>query len=135
MTRQTIVVANDDPAYLSMIKDVLIEEGYPNVHCIAGSLSFDFIQQEQPDLVLLDINITNPAQGWKTLDFLRLHRATTKIPVIVCSTDGRVLREKADMLYAMRCETLEKPFDIDVLLEKVQAIIGPPPERTGEAAR
>src|SRR5689334_15097095 len=113
MTSQTIVVANDDPVYLSMIKDVLIEEGYPNVHCIAGPPAFDFIQQEGPDLVLLDINITNPAQGWKVLDFLRLHRATTKIPVIVCSTDGRMLREKADMLYGMRCETLEKPFDID----------------------
>jgi hypothetical protein len=39
----------------------------------------------------------------------------------------RLLNEKADLLNELDCQTLEKPFDIEALLEKVAAAIGPPP--------
>jgi CheY-like chemotaxis protein len=129
MTKPSIVVANDDPVYLNLIKDLLTDEGYPDVQCIHGPAAFDLIKQERPDLVLLDINIANAAQGWRTLDLLRLHPNTTNIPLILCSTDGRMLKEKADWLQQMRCEPLEKPFDLDTLLKKVVSVLGPPDGR------
>jgi two-component system sensor histidine kinase ChiS len=129
MAAPSIVVANDDPVYLELIKDLLIGEGYPQVTCIRGPAAFDIIIQAQPSLVLLDINVTHAGEGWRTLDLLRLHRATTAIPIIVCSTDGRMLQEKAAWLQKMRCETLEKPFDLDALLEKIQMVVGPPQHR------
>jgi CheY-like chemotaxis protein len=46
----------------------------------------------------LDINLINPGRGWSTLDALRLHPKTRHIPVIVCSTDMRMINEKAEML-------------------------------------
>jgi CheY-like chemotaxis protein len=130
-----IIVANDDPVYLDLIKDLLIEEGYLHIRCIEGPAAFTMILEQQPDLVLLDINFTNAGQGWKTLDMLRLNPRTTKIPVVVCSTDGRMLKEKAEWLRSMRCETQEKPFNLQALLEKIQLILSPPPEQTNEAGR
>ena len=134
MTTPSIIVADGNALYLEMLRGLLIEQGYPHVQCIQGQLTFDLVRREQPDLVLLDINMAHPGQGWRILDMLRLHPATTHIPVILCSTDPRILREKAARLEEMRCDTLEKPFNLEELLVKVRAIVGPPPREADEKA-
>ena len=61
----SIIVANDDPVYLEMIKELLIEEGYPDVACIQGPAAFSLIVEQLPNLILLDINYSDPGEGWK----------------------------------------------------------------------
>ena len=39
----------------------------------------------------------------------------------------RLIEQKADLLRELHCQTLEKPFVLEVLLEKIAAAIGPPP--------
>ncbi|HEX5506824.1 MAG TPA: response regulator, partial [Thermomicrobiales bacterium] len=78
----------------------------------------------RPDLVLLDIRMGHPEAGWQTLELLRLDPETTRIPVIVCSADTPFLRAKEGALRALRCDILEKPFDLDTLLAKVAAVLG-----------
>ena len=134
MSTPGIIVADDNSIYLELIKELLIEEGYPQVHCLRSLAVFDVVRQEQPDLVILDINSAHPSEGWHLLDLLRLHPTTTNIPVIVCSTDPYILREKAAWLAEMRCDTLEKPFDLDALLDKVRSVLGSPPKGTKETA-
>jgi CheY-like chemotaxis protein len=129
MTRPCIVVTNDDTTYLGMIKQFLIEEGYPEVHCVLGPAAYKLIQRERPDLILLDIHIGQNDAGWRLLDFIRLDPVTAGIPVIICSTDPRLPREKAYWLQAQRCYFLEKPFQINDLLRMMSELIGPPPER------
>jgi DNA-binding response OmpR family regulator len=126
MAEQTIVIANHDPTYLEMIKDILANEGYRSVHCIVGVGTHAEIRQLAPALVLLDISLDQPGQGWQLLDMLRLHPATARIPIIICSTDPWLLREKEGLLRTLHCETLEKPFDLEMLLAKISAAIGPP---------
>jgi hypothetical protein len=43
-----------------------------------------------------------------------------------------MLKAKADWLRGMRCETLEKPFDLATLLEKVVSILGPPAQQADQ---
>jgi CheY-like chemotaxis protein len=127
MNHPSIFVANDDPAFVELIKELLTDAGYPNVVWHVGASAFHRIRDEQPLLVLLDINLINPGRGWTTLDALRLHPKTRHIPVILCATDMRLLEEKAQLLRELNCQTLEKPFDIEMLLEKVTDAVGPPP--------
>lgn len=134
MSTPSIVVADDNSIYLELIKELLIEEGYTQVQCMRGLEVFDVVRQEQPNLVILDINSAHPGEGWHLLDLLRLHPSTTHIPVIVCSTDPYILREKAAWLAEMRCDTLEKPFDLDALLAKIGAVLGPPPQAIKKTA-
>jgi DNA-binding response OmpR family regulator len=126
MANQTIVIANDDPAYLEMIKELLTTEGYRSVHCIVGMGTLDAVRQLAPALILLDINLAQPGSGWHLLDMLRLHPATARIPIIICSTDPWLIREKHAMLRTLHCDTLEKPFDLEMLLVKISTAIGPP---------
>jgi hypothetical protein len=39
----------------------------------------------------------------------------------------RLLDTKAELLRDLNCQVLEKPFEIETLLDKVVAAIGPPP--------
>jgi DNA-binding response OmpR family regulator len=48
------------------------------------------------------------------------------IPIIVCSTATQLIRENESRLYEKNCDILMKPFHLDELLMKVQAILGPP---------
>jgi CheY-like chemotaxis protein len=127
LAHPSIFVANDDPDYVELIKELLTDAGYPNVAWHIGPSAFHRIRDEQPSLVLLDINLTNPGRGWSTLDAVLLHPKTRHIPVILCSTDMRLIEQKAEMLRQLNCQSLEKPFDIETLLDKVAAAIGPPP--------
>ena len=72
MAFPSIVVTSDNFDYLDLIKERLIDAGYPQVRCgLQQSAVFDLVLREQPDLVLLDISIGHPGGGWRTLDLLR----------------------------------------------------------------
>jgi CheY-like chemotaxis protein len=119
-------VPNQNPSYLEMIQDLLELEGYSQVHCVLDSAIIATAEREQPGVILIDFHIGQTDQGWHTLDYLRLNPATTKIPIIICSTDPRLPTAKAEMLERLRCFYLEKPFDIETLLALLKTIIGPP---------
>lgn len=127
MTPQSIFVSNDDEAYLQLIQELLIDAGYPKVTWHVGGSAFHRIRDEQPTLVLLNINMVHPGRGWSSLDAMRLHPKTRHIPAVLCSTDMQLLNEKANMLREMKCQTLEKPFSIETLLKVVATVIGRPP--------
>lgn len=125
-TTPPILVADDGAQLIELIRDVLLDAGY--IHTVAhlGDHAFERICDEHPALVLLDITVMNPGNAWALLDLLRLHPQTRTIPVILLSTDLRLLNDKTELLRTLHCQVLEKPFDIEALLDKVAAAIGPP---------
>ena len=126
MTNQSVFITDDDQTYVEMMQEILKDVGYRHVTWHVGAGAFHRILEIQPGLVLLDINLGNPTRGWSTLDALALHPKTHHIPVIICSTDMHMINEKADMLRELGCQTLEKPFDLETLLDRVALAIGPP---------
>jgi DNA-binding response OmpR family regulator len=133
-TAPAIVVTDHDAAYLDMIRELLVEQGYPRVLCVAADSAWVTVKRELPMLVLVDISIQHPQEGWALIDMMRLHARTAQIPVIICSTDPRLPGQKADMLAALDCHFLEKPFRFDGLLTLVESIIGVAPDhRPGQS--
>jgi CheY-like chemotaxis protein len=121
-----IGVVNDDTVFLQLMDELLTEEGYSTFIHFVGSTAYDRIKEEQPDLVILDIRMEHPEAGWITLDLIRLDPVTRPIPVIVASADIAQLLHKEDILRRMNCTPLPKPFDLDILMETIQRIVGPP---------
>jgi CheY-like chemotaxis protein len=126
MAGQKIFVSNHDETYIEMIRDILADAGYSDVMWHVGKGVYHRIRDEQPDLVLLDINMADPARGWMYLDMLKLGPRTRHIPIILCSTDPHLPEQKAEMLANLHVDFLEKPFDLEILLEKVAAVVGSP---------
>lgn len=128
-----IAVVNDDTVFLRLMDELLrSEEGYEVSTCFVGSNGYEFVREGQPDLVILDLVFGSGAEeGWRTLDLLTLDPATRRIPVIVCSAATQQLHQHEDWLQKFDVRVLQKPFDLDVLLEKVHAALGDP--RDGES--
>ena len=124
MAEPVIAVVNNDTEFLELMQDLLSVEGYETVICREGDKAFALVKELQPALVVLDIRMDQPETGWVVLELLRLDPETTQIPVIVCSADAPFLREKAASLQALRCDVLEKPFDLETLLDKVAMGLG-----------
>lgn len=126
MVNQTIVVTDDDSAFRSLVKDVMNDEGYVRVFCSDREEGLALIVRERPALILLDVHGGDIAYGWKTLSRIRSEPAVASTPVIICTTDSHVAQTRGDWLMSQACSVLEKPFNLDDLVQAVAAVIGLP---------
>jgi DNA-binding response OmpR family regulator len=123
MSNQTIVVVDDDPLYLAMIRDFLSDEGYARVVCVQYASAAETIFNVHPGVVLLEIHAVWPTPGLQLLDQLRRDPITAATPLIICTTKLALVEAPA---VAQRCEILDKPFQLETLLIRLQVSIGPP---------
>jgi DNA-binding response OmpR family regulator len=126
MKRPMIAVVNQDTIFLSLMEELLSEEGYHTYIEKEGDKAYSNIKKDKPDLIVLDIRINDPEAGFKVIDLIRLDPDTMHIPIIVCSTATQLIRENETRLCEKNCDILMKPFHLDELLMKVQAVLGPP---------
>ena len=116
-----IAVINDDTTFLSLMSDLLESiEGHEVLVCKEGDRAYHFVKQHQPDLIILDIRMGNQETGWTILEVLTLDPQTRPIPLIVCSAAIVELQAHEALLHKFGIDVLPKPFDLDVLLEKVR---------------
>jgi two-component system chemotaxis response regulator CheY len=88
--------------------------------------SFDQIAGLQPALLLIDLAIHEQV-GWALLERLALDALTRRIPVLVTSTDPRLLeRAEAEQVRYGGDGWVVKPFDLEELLADVERLIALP---------
>lgn len=125
MSRQHIFVVNGAPAFLDLVRALFQEEDYNVTTTNFVPRTFDHIQALSPDLLLVDLVLGEQA-GWDLLDRLQAEALTRGVPVIVLSTDLRLLdRARSLETPGGNRRFLDKPFDIDTLLALVRELIGP----------
>lgn len=127
MTR--IAIVNNDPDFLSLMDDLLDDEGYDSLVVHEAQHAYETLKSEGPDLIILDIRINEPEDGWNIAQLLTLDPETHHIPVIVCSADLPSLRAREQWLREHEIGALPKPFDLDDLLASVRTALttGVPP--------
>ena len=122
--RKHVFAINGSPAFLNIVRDLFQEEGYNVTTTNYVPTSFEQIQTAHPDALIVDIVVGQEA-GWELLEQLDADAETAGIPVLVVSTDPRLLTRARDQ--AARYGThryLEKPFDVDALLSHIREMIG-----------
>ena len=111
----TICIVDDEPSILHTLSSILEEEGYQVTVAQTGQEALNVIQQEPPDLVLLDIWLSD-TDGLEV--FERVREQFPNMMVIMMSGYGSVeTGVKAIKLGAY--DYLEKPLD----LEKVAVLV------------
>ena len=111
---KTILIADDDKAIVDSIGAILDISGYEVLKVPDGTSVLDAVKA-LPDLILLDIQM--PGHSGQTVCRQLKRQASTKdIPVIIVSASMDV-RLKAEQAGAD--DYLEKPFDMEVLQQKV----------------
>jgi DNA-binding NtrC family response regulator len=119
-----ITLVNDDDAFLDLMQDLLEqEEGYQISVCKEAGRAYEFVKETRPDLVILDIRVGHEEGGWTILECLTLDPVTRPIPVLICSAAVHALQAHEALLKQYDCEVVPKPFDLDTLLDKIEAAL------------
>lgn len=122
---QKIVVCDSDPVYLAMIETFLKDEDYRQVICVSHHAAVETIRTQQPGLVLLDMHVPIH-RSCTILNQLQDDPATAAIPVIICTTNARLVLWQVPPMLLSRCAILEKPFSLEELLACLHDRLGPP---------
>ncbi|GAC1368720.1 MAG: hypothetical protein NVS2B12_28960 [Ktedonobacteraceae bacterium] len=109
-----ILVVDDDEGIVEVVQIVLEGEGYQVQTSMDGE-NLNHLTSDMPDLILLDVLLAG-VDGRDICRSLKSNPATQHIPVIMLSAHSDASRV-ADMSGADGF--LEKPFDVDVLIDVV----------------
>ena len=112
----TILVVDDERFIVSLLTEILEEEGYHVRIASDGEAALRVIESDEPDLVVADIMM--PRLDGLTLA-ATLRSRSHPIPVILMS--AAVTPRSHGVAF------IPKPFDIDDLLVAVGRVLGPPP--------
>ncbi len=114
-----VVVADDDAALVSTLTWILKEHGYQVVAVPNGEGLIERLQEERPDLVLLDIMMPR-VDGLQLLQRIRAEPGWKDLPVLMVSSmppeDGTV-----KSLEIGASDFIAKPFRMKELLARVEA--------------
>ncbi len=124
MPSKKILLIDNDIEYQALITNALEPANYRINTALDGESGFQLAQKDRPDLVIIAIELQD-ANGYLISKRFREDEGLKNIPVILISRDAkpkdfeqhRKLKIRAD-------EYLLKPFSEEVMLSKVQNLIG-----------
>src|SRR6516162_8906343 len=85
-----ILVVEDDSSLANLEAGMLRAHGYLVAVANNGENAITILEQIQPDLVLLDLDLSGAINGWDVLQKLRTYSA---IPVLLTSSESAVNRQ------------------------------------------
>lgn len=118
---RTILLAEDDLDIRDAVQDVLEEIGCDVIPARTGRQALDFLSQDPrspPDMVILDLMMPL-VTGWQVLEAIQRDPALAAIPVVILTA---ATQDRPSGVAAL----LQKPFQIQVLLETVQRLLQKP---------
>lgn len=131
-----VLVVDDAPELLTLMELLLSAEGY----VVRTASTLDQVERElsrsRPDLVVTDVRLPG-LPPFAVLDRLDVKPATRGLPVLLCTGAVLDLETGGERLRRPQTMAVLKPFDIDVLLQCVERLLGnsaPLPEQASRPA-
>ena len=122
-----ILVVDDEENILTLFEDELTDAGYRVTTASTGQQALDCLEEETPDLVILDIRMPD-MHGLEVLT--RIRETHKDLPVILC-TAVHGLKDDYTVWDARVAAYLTKPIDLDDLVYKVQEVLEKNPSTQG----
>jgi CheY-like chemotaxis protein len=126
--KQRILVAEDDPSILKMMKLRLEYEGFEVVLTVDGEQAFNQATADGViDLILLDIKMPK-LDGFEVCKRLKADPVTAKIPIILFTASEAHWLKLADRCIELGvADWIRKPFRSEDLLAKIRKVLKNPP--------
>src|SRR5689334_11953022 len=115
MKEGRVLVVDDEPMVRETLGQVLTEEGYVVDLAVDGETALERVNAARPDAILLDLMMPG-MNGRQFLQVLRSNPIYEHVPVLIM-TAVHGLNVNLQTLGAS--EVVEKPFNVDELLNKV----------------
>jgi len=109
MAEKTILLVDDDDVFVEAVSAVL-ESQYRVRRAANGTEGLQMIEEELPDLVILDVMMDFLSEGFEVARKLRNDSATAALPIIMLTG--------VDQVYNVRMEVDESWVPCELYLEK-----------------
>ena len=117
--KKRILLVEDDPNFGTVLKDYLMMNDYEVTHAKNGMEGFEKFKKDDFDLCILDVMM--PYKDGFTLA-KEIREKNTDVPIVFLT--AKTMKEDVLKGYKVGAdEYLNKPFDSEVLLMKIKAII------------
>jgi DNA-binding response OmpR family regulator len=118
MSGETILIVDDEPTIVEVVGLYLQREGYKVLTAGDGAAALDMVEQQRPDLVVLDLMLP----GLGGLEVTRRLRAGGALPIIMLTART----EEADRVVGLELgadDYVTKPFSARELVARVKAVL------------
>ncbi|MGA2222206.1 MAG: hybrid sensor histidine kinase/response regulator [Verrucomicrobiia bacterium] len=113
-----ILIVDDTPANLQLLTEMLKKHGYRVRPVPSGKLAIQAVQNEKPDLILLDINMPE-MNGYEVCEHFKADEALKEIPVLFISALDETI-DKIKAFAAGGVDYVTKPFQFEEVEARVQ---------------
>jgi two-component system phosphate regulon response regulator PhoB len=121
MAHERILVVDDEPDLLELVRYNLAQHGYEVTCVLSGEEALTQLDAHPPDLVVLDLMLPG-ADGLEICRAMKRNTRTALIPIIILSAR----EEEADVVAGLELgadDYLTKPFSPRVLQARVKAVL------------
>ena len=119
MKQETVLIVDDEPRLVSLVRHVLEAVRYRVVAAVDGRSALERAAMEQPDLVLLDILLPGEIDGYEVC---RRLREFTSVPIIMLTAKAKE-EDKITGFDVGADDYLTKPFSSKELVARVRAVL------------
>jgi len=119
MGTKRILIVDDEPRLVHLVREVLTATGYQVLAASNGLHAIETVAMEQPDLVLLDLMLPGEADGYAAAQRIR---EFSNVPIIMLTAKVR----EADVLRGFETgadDYITKPFSSKELLARIRAVL------------
>jgi two-component system alkaline phosphatase synthesis response regulator PhoP len=123
MSKPRILVVDDDPAVVRLMRSYLEQAGYEVLVAEEGNTAWMLIRKERPDLVLLDLMLPG-RDGWEITRLMRADAGVAHIPVIMLTA----MVEDMDKIMGLELgadDYITKPYNPREVVARVRARLRP----------
>jgi two-component system KDP operon response regulator KdpE len=118
MSNKTVLIVDDDVTLNKLVSEHLVTAGYRTLTAVDGKSGLQFIDEEDPDIVILDVMMPF-MDGWEVC---RRIRENTKIPIIMLTAKDEEL-DKLRGFHLGVDDYVTKPFSFAELTARVNAVL------------
>jgi response regulator RpfG family c-di-GMP phosphodiesterase len=121
LREQTVLVVDDSPFIINIVKDGLIQAGFQVITAENGKIALEKLKTYKPDLIISDMSMPE-MDGITLCSTLQTDPSFSGIPFVVMSTsnDRAVMRR---MIQRGACSFLVKPFNIEQVVITAEKIL------------
>ncbi|MFH1404311.1 MAG: response regulator [Candidatus Altiarchaeota archaeon] len=115
-----ILVIEDDPDYIRLIKIVLTDNDYEFIEAEDGEKGLEKVK-DMPDLIILDLMLPD-IDGFRVCEMIKENALTRDIPVLMLTAKGE-LEDRLNGLKHGADDYVSKPFSIDDIRSRVESLL------------
>jgi two-component system, sensor histidine kinase ChiS len=119
MEKKTVLVIDDDPSIVELIKDTLGSTSYNLVGVYSGKEAVEAMSNGKIHMVVADIILTEDMSGYDVCKHIKSNKATSMVPVMMLSAKNQ-MNDKLDAVDAGADDYMTKPFNPTELAKRVR---------------